>query len=534
MKKVKSAKCVSKVAAIVSAAGMISVCAAPVSAANASSYDYYAKLLKKNAHVAATSIGDAYTAACAAMSDPSAAQVQSGAVSGKLTVIPGDDIAKQFAMKPGTTFNVTGRAEIASGEIAINGKLDVSGHKIVDAALYGVDESLYVGFPELSSAWLTADSEDLTALLDEYLQNGADNNGMGLDVAAPGFGDSVKFFDGKVMNAKKLDTIFQRYTDIYLGYAKDVVVEKNVEVKTGDLKANYTKATVDLDGKEIYSLFADCLKAAKTDKEIIGIWTSLGMTQDDYAELLGDFSKEFAGAKSAFQGMNMRIEFYFDSTGAIVGSHVVSAVEVENVLDKTETYFMTVTQGNKTNVDLTISTNLFDLDCKGSTTINEAGKINSKTTAKIDTKSYSESGEVMINTVKSSFTMSNVDALKMSQGDFVGAAKLSVDSEDFKLKANLKGTGNKINVQANAFDGNNKKIVTVKCTLKEEAPKGITAPTGDTYRIVDEQEVAAYMGTLDMQKLAKNIKSAEGNLGSLLTDFLISYVTAQGEAPVEG
>lgn len=258
------------------------------------------------------------------------------------------------------------------------------------------------------------------------------------------------------------------------------------------------------------------------------------MTQDDYAELLGDFSKEFAGAKSAFQGMNMRIEFYFDSTGAIVGSHVVSAVEVENVLDKTETYFMTVTQGNKTNVDLTISTNLFDLDCKGSTTINEAGKINSKTTAKIDTKSYSESGEVMINTVKSSFTMSNVDALKMSQGDFVGAAKLSVDSEDFKLKANLKGTGNKINVQANAFDGNNKKIVTVKCTLKEEAPKGITAPTGDTYRIVDEQEVAAYMGTLDMQKLAKNIKSAEGNLGSLLTDFLISYVTAQGEAPVEG
>ena len=360
---------------------------------------------------------------------------------------------------------------------------------------------LYLSIPTVSDKWLKVDAE---ALVKE----------IGTDSELPQTKGEYTFNDGTVITEKRMNAIYNRYTNIYLSYAKDVKLIKNVE-KTSEsgVGGRHTEADVTLTAADFTDMIGKMAEEAKKDEDIKAIWNSLGMTSEDFDKYMDEL---VSSADNDSTEGTADIKLFIDKKGKICGSEVVLTEKD----DKVTFSGMKYADKNK----LVVEGGLSNADGEGAKLVLDGT---------VKDGNVSGEGKLDINAGEDVVTVnikySDIDTKALDKGRLLGSVNISgdIDTGDDEMKlvysADLVVTENDEKLSGAVSLGKDEMLKFSATAVKGEK-KEVVIPTGEVLDITKDEDVEKFAESIDLTKLKENIEKCRGDLGDTLTDSLIGLI----------
>ena len=483
--------------------------------------EYFADVVRRNALESSAELAKAYASACAKNSENEAEK-------GRLSLTLGEEIAEDAGLRSGTEFAMDYSVTAKEKELAADLGFSAGGNALADVSAVYSGDMLYLGIPTISNAWLTVTSDEIEEAMGDMMSSDIDLDD--LDTS------KITLWDGTVLSQEVTDRIYSKYTDIFLKYTKDVKLTKNQELtsKSG-ITVKYTEAALSYTESDIYSISQDIISAARDDADIQAIWTAAGGKDikeytDFIDQQLDDIEKQKANAGDG----TVEIKLYIGSDGTIMGS----SADVKEMTESSD-YSSSVSavlfrKGSDFSYELTADTNSEYSSEYGddfnSSSSNKAdvvidgtyskGVINGAGKATITEKSsYMDEPEV----ITFDIALKDINRKALVKGEFEGTVSISGGNEDGSVDISVSGEKDKAEVTI-GFAEDGKDLFRLSCTAEKCAPAELGKPEGDTYKLLDEDEVIKYFRGCDLDKLKSNFEGARSALGDELTDEIVEMI----------
>lgn len=449
--------------------------------------DYYSHVLKTTALEGAENIADSYSKTCERVNEGHSYKGEASfAFDEKFSEYMGMNSAFDVALGYNVSISEYGKHD---GSFDIN--LSVSDRSIADANVTITDNTAYFGIPTISDSWICFTMEEAAEM-------------AGYDISADTA--NATLYDGTVLTPERTEAVMNRYVDIYLKHAKNVTLNKNVEMTaTSGLTQTYNEAVVSLSADEFTALAEEFSSTIKTDPDLKAIWLASGMSEEDYTEMTADISVDDTVFESA------EIKTYIDKKGNISGFDIASG-----------------------NNDVSFMTYIVDKDYEAVYSVREDETSTSVViTGSGDGELYS--GKAVVYTVYEGtesdnieITFDNVDYSALSDGLFKGSAAASVtlsDTEKISLNMIGKDDYTEVSFELDTEYGN----ITMVVYDEETEYTEVTAPTGNMISMTDEEALEDYFVNADYTLLKENIKGISNVIGDELAEQFILMIDMMQE-----
>ena len=467
-----------------------------INMAFASPADYYSSVIKSGNRDNAKKDAEAYAAYCKEYSENASYSGEVSAEFGK-ALFSTLGITDTDAVKLYCTYDMARKGMDQSADMT----LGIGSNPILDIKEAVSGQMLYLSIPTVSDKWLKVDAE---ALVKE----------IGTDSELPQTKGEYTFNDGTVITEKRMNAIYNRYTNIYLSYAKDVKLIKNVE-KTSEsgVGGKYTEADVTLTAADFTDMIGKMAEEAKKDEDIKAIWNSLGMTSEDFDKYMDEL---VSSADNDSTEGTADIKLFIDKKGKICGSEVVLTEKD----DKVTFSGMKYADKNK----LVVEGGLSNADGEGAKLVLDGT---------VKDGNVSGEGKLDINAGEDVVTVnikySDIDTKALDKGRLLGSVNISgdIDTGDDEMKlvysADLVVTENDEKLSGAVSLGKDEMLKFSATAVKGEK-KDVVIPTGEVLDITKDEDVEKFAESIDLTKLKENIEKCRGELGDTLTDSLIGLI----------
>lgn len=467
-----------------------------INMAFASPADYYSSVIKSGNRDNAKKDAEAYAAYCKEYSENASYSGEVSAEFGK-ALFSTLGITDTDAVKLYCTYDMARKGMDQSADMT----LGIGSNPILDIKEAVSGQMLYLSIPTVSDKWLKVDAE---ALVKE----------IGTDSELPQTKGEYTFNDGTVITEKRMNAIYNRYTNIYLSYAKDVKLIKNVE-KTSEsgVGGKYTEADVTLTAADFTDMIGKMAEEAKKDEDIKAIWNSLGMTSEDFDKYMDEL---VSSADNDSTEGTADIKLFIDKKGKICGSEVVLTEKD----DKVTFSGMKYADKNK----LVVEGRLSNADGEGAKLVLDGT---------VKDGNVSGEGKLDINAGEDVVTVnikySDIDTKALDKGRLLGSVNISgdIDTGDDEMKlvysADLVVTENDEKLSGAVSLGKDEMLKFSATAVKGEK-KDVVIPTGEVLDITKDEDVEKFAESIDLTKLRENIEKCRGELGDTFTDSLIELV----------
>ncbi|MBQ4310825.1 MAG: hypothetical protein II773_04465 [Oscillospiraceae bacterium] len=465
-----------------------------INMAFASPADYYSSVIKSGNRDNAKKDAEAYAAYCKEYTENASYSGEISAEFGK-ALFSTIGITDADAVNLYCTYDMARKDTDQSADIT----LGIGSNPLLDIKEAVSGQTIYLSMPTVSDKWLKIDTE---ALAEE----------MGADAGLPQTKGEFTFNDGTVITEKRMNAIYNRYTNIYLSYAKDVKLIKNVE-KTSEsgVGGKYTEADVTMSAADMTEMIGKMAEEAKKDEDIKAIWNSFGMTSEDFDKYMDQLISS-AGNEDA-EG-TAEIKLFIDKKGKICGSEVV----LSGKDDKVTVSGMKYVDKNKVSVE----GQLTDTDGEGAKLVLD-GTVNNGIIGGEGKLDINAGDEVVTVNIK----YSDIDTKALEKGRLLGSVNISgdIDTGDDEMKlvysADLVLTEKDEKLNGAVSLGKDELVKFTATAVKGET-KDVVIPSGEVLDITKDEDVEKFAESIDLTKLKENIEKCRGELGDTFTDTLLS------------
>jgi hypothetical protein len=366
---------------------------------------------------------------------------------------------------------------------------------------------MYFKVPELSSAYLLLNMDEMMSTYDPEMYGGSYNSYMQKVEA---------LINSDALSPAIINTILKKYSNLIIENIDDVKMEKNTKVTASDISSSYTKLAVTLTGEDAYNMGLAILNEAKTDDNLKSLYVAMELgTEDEYASSLDSALQEYTAEKDTMTTSKESIlmNVYVDNTGRIMGREFVSNdADVSNGLG----YYITHT-GNKIGFKAYVSEGDVDIiDFSGNGTYSGSG-FNGKSTL-----SYSEYSDSYGDYTTYKFDIAMENAKIDSEKGYVNGK--------FTLTSDLL-MGAEVSLQCTGDDKQQEYLFSVLYGNMEAATVDIVGKKGtyeefeyptDSDEVYDAMtDIDSYSATMDIEGFTSKLQSVTGiDLNSLISNLL--------------
>jgi len=461
--------------------------------------DYYAQLMKKQASETAETMYD-YMEKNSVLQDE--------AHNGTMSITAKEDFAKdyleldkEYTLKANYLYNVK------DSKMQFDSDVYVNSTKFLDLKTWA---NLKTGSFYLTAPMLTSKTAFLSQ---EYLSDELYTN---------------SYYTNFDLTEKDIDTLIQRYLNIYLENAKgNTTLKKDTALSVGNVSGKYTKITVTLSGKELADFYKDILKAVKSDKAV------MEMFKDEYNFSVADYKDQIEEQikmidedveNGDYKNASLKIDTYVDTAGNIAGMKVVCDDENHGGKNTVEAYMLFNSKA--------------EFGCKIAAIDNESsegmsfvaqGKANGLSNIKaltgvtgtgvltVSSNTYSyEANKTTLQKEKVKFKFQDLDLSELEDGYLSGKITASTDGGELDgvtVSAEFAHTGKQQTVAA-SVKYMSKTAFTFSLSDKEITPTEVTLPA-KAYDMSKEEQAAAFAKSISFTKVEKAFKA---EFSGLMTD----------------
>jgi hypothetical protein len=415
-----------------------------------------------------------------------------GAYTAELTYSPSSDISDAVGTDISDislSIDAKQKDKLTGVDYALNydSKTLISANLVYDNA----GETAYIRFPELSDAYLTGTIDEITQMLED---SGSSLVGYaGADVSSDL--SDIEDLDLDAIQSVDFDALFDdldSYGDTIKENAPDPTDGSN---KTGSVDgANYeftTKVynvTAD-DAAKICNAIADKGRADSTLKDAL---INFGMTESDYSEIWNEISD----AASDDSDNTVTVEVYYD------GEDVAGWNAYPNDGSGDTIKMISYSSDDQLIVDWDITTGgEQQLSATGVVDLVDGDTLNGSINMNLNDGSSTTAAEI------------SYDNLKATEDVVTGTMTVTVnptDSESSVITYNFDCTADKTDVSYNVTSAGTD-LGTFRVTAQETAASDITVPTGTTYKLTDDNDLTAYIDTLDASGWTESLQEILGD-----------------------
>ena len=444
--------------------------------------EYYSHVLRSQTTKSAEQISDNYKKSCEKMAEGHSYKGEASfAFDEKFSEYMGMNGAFDVALGYNVSMSEYGKHD---GSFDLN--LSVSDKSIADANVTIADNTAYFAIPTISESWVCFTMEEASEM-------------AGYDITTESA--NVTLYDGTVLTPERTEAVVNRYVDIYLKHAKNVTLNKNIEMTTDSgISQTFNEAIVSLSADEFTALAEEFSSTIKTDPDLKAIWLAAGMTEDDYNEMTADISVE----DTVFEAAEIRT--YIDKKGNISGFDIKSGDTdvsfMTYVMDKSYAAVYDIKEGeNDTAVTITGTADgeLYSGKAVFSSVYNGESSDNIEITFDaVDLKALNEG--IFKGSIASSFAVSDTETISFNligKGDY-SEVSMDIDTEEGK--------------------------VTMVVYDEEVEYTEVTAPTGNMISLTDEEAIEDYFVNADYTLLKENIRAVSDIIGDELAEQFISML----------
>ena len=511
---------ISKVSAVAAAVGMTASMALPVCAAPSAS-EFYADAIRKNAAASAAGITELYQMTCASYNAASGDDAKA-AVATNLYIEPGEGFdsllgGMKLGIKPGTKIGFSGTSSLSGTDFGGDYKIYVNNNTIANASLVGIGDTLYASIPTISSSWISITADELMESVSAMMpEDSGTTEGLSADATSIDM-SKFDFFNGEVLTQERVDRLVKTYTDIYLKYATDVEINEKVDVTVGEFSDTYTEAAVTLSGEQLIGLTTDIITTAEKDEDIKAIWTSFGLSSEDYDSIFKELKGSLAESGKELADATCIIDLYFNDQGVIMGEAVSVSSESQPSANTYSSMMIVENEtGDASAVEGHAATPVFSYDYIASGSTDATGKVEFNGKTYVDINEYDDKGNVSQINQRYGFSYSGT----ANDGLFKMSGVVS-DTDKFTLQVRMKDD---IGAARLNYFTDDQKVFTAVFTAQDAKFKEIKAPTENVYSMAKDDEFAAYMATVDPTNLLASIEGARGDLGDFVTSMILEAV----------
>lgn len=404
-------------------------------------------------------------------------------------------------------------------------------------AIYARDnKTAYMRVPELSSAYITANEQDIQKAVQDYANKAQSqltnrsttikrNTTQTPKVSTDSDLNKLKaqLPDLSSIDGKKLEEKIKSYAETF---KSKLPAKKDGANLTGDIDGNkydYKTVNYSINGKQaqdaLYAVF-DKLAGDADVKKIFDDFmakqrsSSASTKAKSYADFIAELKKESAVPENN-QSKVLSLDLYYD------GEEISGlAITFDN---KTIIKAVVINKNDVNAVDVTVSDGNAD---KNALVIKGSAKLTDGTVNGVYNVSFKDGGK-QIFTAK--LTLEKVVAKQdYFSGTIIFNINVNESSKAHTLDVKLSGESSKDKKDLTFnVDADGKNVVTVEFKLNKTEASDIAIPTGKTYKLTELEE---YAKTIDIENFKAHINDAIGYNVSGLVDSFGSYTAKSRQA----
>ena len=280
----------------------------------------------------------------------------------------------------------------------------------------------------------------------------------------------------------------------YVNIVIDNIPEgKESGTKSGDISGaayDYTVKTYEVKGQDVYDIIKGVVDRAKGDETIKDVLLQLGLTEDDYNELIDSMDISEEPTADELEEVLLSVDVYYDGDEVMGFSTDIEEVSLDMII---------VEDDNEYAIDLNMTDDNDDGFKISGAVKDDGGKANGGFDC-----SFTDAGD----TVSLSLSINDVAPV----GDlFSGSIKLEMQVYDENPAIELvsASTDDKLDLSLIVTESG-KDYITVKVTGEATDASDITLPSGDIFTF-NEEGMNSYLNTCDTDAFTENLKSALGD-----------------------
>ena len=382
-----------------------------------------------------------------------------------------------------------------------NDKNVISVNTILDTE----NNKAYAKIPELSSAYLSVESEDLNSLLE--------NNGLSMNdlinssgAANLPIGGSDIDAKGLALSEKEIEKAIKRYTDIFIDSAKSV--EKDtVKDDIDGVDYKYIALENEITYEDLFSIGEEALEELKEDETIRNmVIKSSDITEEEYNKSIDDL---IASIKSGKEDDSFGEEVDLDDTFCTITTYINNAREVmgrEIEIEDTET--------SSTIGYLTVDN---DKEYALSIWVEEDGETQFSVEGSAKKKDNALTGTFVVTTNEgeeySESTISLEDAEIIDKDEMLVSGKLTVEEEidgkksELIVDCSVKNKKQTVKVTVNE---DKKLIGSIEASYEKTEVSDVKLPGADEKVYDANTQLEDYLATVDVEAFEKTLTDALG------------------------